>query len=92
VAPQTIPAINVLFHAMKQRSQRLRRLVLVPSLLLKGALLVVLVVVIDVVVKVVMGVMTIPILGANVDQMMVLRNLSQMKLQPMALIREMALG
>ena len=26
VAPQTIPAINVLFHAMKQRSQRPKRL------------------------------------------------------------------
>jgi hypothetical protein len=61
-----------------------------PKLLLKGALLVVVVMVVDVVVKVVVGV-TIPILGANGDQMKALRTLSQIKLQLMALRREMAL-
>ncbi len=60
----TTPVTNVLYHTMKQRSQRLRRLM--PSLLLKGVLMVAVVVVVDVVVKVVMGV-TVPILGANGD-------------------------
>jgi hypothetical protein len=42
VVPRTIPAINVLFHAMKQRSQRPNRLA--QSQLLKNADLVVMVV------------------------------------------------
>jgi hypothetical protein len=62
--PLNSPVINVLYHAMEQRSQRPRRLV--PSLLLKGTILVVVVVVMAMVVKVVMGV-TVPILGANGD-------------------------
>ncbi len=67
--------------------QRLRRLV--PSLLLKGVHLAVVVMVLDVVV--VVGV-TLPKLGSNGVRMMALLTLSQIKLQPMVLRREMALG
>ena len=63
VVPRTIPAINVLFHAMKLRSQRPKRLV--QSQLLKDAVLVVVVVDVDVVmVEVAVGV-TVPILGES---------------------------
>ncbi len=62
-----------------------------PRLLLKGALLVLAVVVVGVVVKVVVRV-TVPLLGANRDQMKALQTVSQIKIQPMALRREMALG
>ncbi len=55
VAPRTIPAINVLFHVMKQRSQRPKRLA--QSQLLKDTGLLVVVVDADaVMVLVVMGV------------------------------------
>ncbi len=60
-----------------------------PSLLLKGVLLVVVVMVLDVVV--VMEV-TVPILGPNGVRMMALLTLSQIKLWSMALRREMTLG
>ena len=63
VAPQTIPAINVLFHVMKLRSQRTKRHA--QSQLLKDAVLVVVVVDADaVMVKVAVGV-TVPILGES---------------------------
>ncbi len=55
VAPRTIPAINILFHAMEQRSQRPKRLA--KSQLLKDTGLVVVIVDVDVVmVLVAMGV------------------------------------
>jgi hypothetical protein len=63
VVPLTIPAINVLFHATKHRSQRPKRLA--QSLLLKDAGLVVVVVDTDAVrVLVAMGV-TVQILGES---------------------------
>ncbi len=83
------PVTNVLQHVMKQRSRRPRRLV--PRLLLMGAILMLAVVVVDVVVKVVVRV-TILLLGANRAQMKALQTLSHIKIQPMALRREMALG
>ena len=58
----TIPVINVLFHAMKQRSQRPKRRA---QNLMMDAVLVVVVVDVDVVmVEVAVGV-TVPILGVN---------------------------
>ncbi len=60
--PLTIPVINVLSHAMKQRSLRSKRCA---QNLMMGAVLVVVVVGVDVVmVKVAVGV-TVPILGVN---------------------------
>ena len=60
--PLTIPVINVICHAMKQRSQRPNRRA---QNLITGAVLVVVVVGVDVVmVEVAMGV-TAPILGVN---------------------------
>ncbi len=61
--PQTIPAINVLFHAMKQRSQRPKRLA--QSQLLKDAGLVVVVVDVDAVMVVVAVGVTVQILGES---------------------------
>jgi hypothetical protein len=63
VAPQTIPVINVLFHAMKLRSQRPKRLA--QSQLLKDAVLVVVVVDADVVMVVLAIGVTVPILGES---------------------------
>jgi hypothetical protein len=61
VAPRTIPVINVLFHAMKQKSQRPKRLA--QSQLLKDAGLVVVVLDADVVMFVVAVGVTVQILG-----------------------------
>jgi hypothetical protein len=63
VAPQTIPAINVLFHAMKQRSQRQKRLVQIE--LLKDAGLVIMVVDTDTVMVVVAVGVTVQIHGES---------------------------
>jgi hypothetical protein len=63
VAPRTIPVINVLFHTMKQRSQRPKRLA--QSQLLKDAGLVVVVVDADAVMVVVAGGVTVQILGES---------------------------
>jgi hypothetical protein len=63
VAPLTIPAINVLFHAMKLRSQRPKWRVL--SQLLRVAVLVVVVVDADPVMVVVAVGGTLPILGES---------------------------
>ncbi len=63
VAPQTIPAINVLFHMMKLRSQRPKRRA--QSQLLKDAVLVVVVMNADAVMVVVAIRVTIPILGES---------------------------
>jgi hypothetical protein len=63
VAPRPIPAINVPFHAMKQRSQRPKRLV--RSQLLKDTGLVVRVVDGDVVTVVVAVGVTVQILGES---------------------------
>ncbi len=60
VAPQTIQAINVLFHAMKQRSQRPKRLV--QSQLLIDTGLVVVVMDVDVVMVMVAMEVTVQIL------------------------------
>jgi hypothetical protein len=60
VAPRTIPVINVLFHAMKLRSERPKRLA--QNQLLKDAVLVVLVVEADAVMVVVAVGVTVPIL------------------------------
>ncbi len=61
VAPWTIPAINVLFHAIKQRSQKPKRLV--QSQLLKDAGLGVVIMEADVVMVVVAEGVTVQILG-----------------------------
>jgi hypothetical protein len=84
VAPQTIPAINVHFHAMKQRSQRPKRLV--QRQLLKDAGLVIVVMDTDaVMVMVAMGV-TVKILGeSGVPIRVILLLLVQMHLQVMEL-------
>ena len=63
VAPQTIPVINVLFHIMKQRSQRPKRHA--QSQLLKDAGLVVVVMDADVVMVVVAVGVTVQILGES---------------------------
>ena len=61
IVPRTIPAIRVLFHTMKQRSQRPKRLA--QSQLLKDAGLVVVVLDADVVMFVVAVGVTVQILG-----------------------------
>jgi hypothetical protein len=61
VAPQTIPAINVLFNAMKLRSQRPKRLA--QSQLMKDTILVVMVVDADTVMVMVAVGVTVQILG-----------------------------
>jgi hypothetical protein len=63
VAHRTIPAINVLFHAMNQRSQRPKRFA--QSQLLKGAGLVVVAVDADVVMVVVAIGVTVQIFGES---------------------------
>ncbi len=63
VAPKTIPAINVLFHAMKQRSQRQKRLVQIQ--LLKDTGLVIVVVNADTVMVVVAVRVTVQIHGES---------------------------
>ncbi len=63
VVHETIPAINVLFHAMKQRSQRQKRLVQIQ--LLKDAGLVIVVVDVDTVMVVVAVGMTVQIHGES---------------------------